>query len=317
MPAENMPADAQVAPTPETIAEPDAHPFFDEAAESGRSEYTTQPPAPEPAKKPKISHPRWVERAAIEQGFTDQDIEETPTEALQQRIYANSQRQAHEARQAAISSDVAGAARRQAAPEPVVNPEPEEDELLSEDDWDPKFVKKWNDRVRRDKERDQEIAELKAAAGQFRSSQAATTQQRFEAMFAKYPNLYGQGASHLLPANSPDLLRRQAVMSQIQLIVQGGRATTPETDFDLVHGGLFGALAASPPPPAAPPVDPTRKEFADAYANGGLARPTQRNSLPLPKGRAAAISALNNLRKEHANGDGVYHDDDPSDGLPD
>lgn len=328
MPATQTPPNAPNAqvgnPPTEPVETPEVlgvneHEFFDEPEE------VAQVPAPAPATvvpppppvPTKHTHPRWIERAAIEQGMTDEEIESTPPDALMQKVYNAQQKKVAEWRQSSTVADV-NAAKRPQPGQPAVPEVPQPAPTLAAPQladldpevWPAEFVEQWKAMKSIVKSQEETIAQLKQTAGQFHQSQQQSVQQRVDGFVGKFPQVY-------FPNGSIDTIRYQALWSALNNMPQGER-TTLENDVQRIHTALFGAIAppASPPPPPAPAVDPSRQDLADAYRNGGVNRPTQRNTTPLPKGVKSAVLAVQKLMQEQPNGDGIHHDDDPLDGLP-
>ncbi len=316
MPAENPEVVAPVVSSDEPNMAHDMEAFFGESEGAEvpppqDSAPAVQPPPPTPEKH---KHARWIERAAIEQGMSDEEIESTPTDALQQKVYASQQAAIKEAKRSA-ETRASLPERGQPKVEVPVVPSVEEESLeLDEADWDPAFVKKWNKLVGDVKAKDKEIAELKQLGGQVRQQQAQTFQQKMSSLFSTMPHVFGSGP---VEPDSAEEARQEAVLAKLNSLVAQGKHTTLDADFARVAKSMFGSIPA--PEAAKPKVDDTRQAVADAYKNGGLARPTSRNAAPLPKGRQAAIADVTKLMQQRStNGTGVdYEDEDVRDGLPD
>lgn len=332
MSIESAPAEV-VAVEPESVVLPPSvtghHDFFDEAEPEQKpaekvvapdSPTKPSPPTPPPAPVKQVhKHPRWLERAAIEQGMKDEDIESTPSEVLNQKVYEAQQRVIADARRGSASSD-ANQLVRQPKPQPVPEvPAEEEDLTLNADDWDPAFVQKWNKQQEKTKAIEKELAELRAIKGQVQASATASLEQKIDGLFAgsSMDHIFGAGSVRALEPNGAEYLRRSAVLREMHAIATSGRSQGIDADFQKVVTAMFGPIAPKAQPE--PKADASREEIKEAFRNGGLNRPTQRNNTPLPKGRQAAISAVESWKKDNSNGadTGVTHDDDPADGLPD
>lgn len=314
MPSENE-VEVPSVTVPESYPQSQPEEWFDDVHEEPRiptpeGSHPKQPPAsPPPAPKPKNSHPRWVERAAIKMGLSDQEIEEMPTELLTQKVFEASERKTQEAAAGAMKHD-----RGQEKPRVVEqDTKPVQDpyaglELDLNAGWDEGFVKTWTSLVERLKAQDAKIARLEGTANQFQAAQAQTVQQQIEGFFSKYPEVY-------MPGGERDDFRCETIMNSLNSFLRQGKATTLANDLERAHKGLFGSFSSQPVESPKPSVDPTREAIKEAYTNGGVTRPTQRNAAPLPKGRAAAIAAGDKYLQEHSVS-GVQHDDDPTDTLP-
>lgn len=330
MPTENTPASGTVqVPAVPPVVVPDDYPqttpedWFAEdevedtsaAAAVPAAAAKPAPVAPPPPPAPEThTHKRWVERAAIKLGLSDEEILTTPPDALEQKLFDMQERAAHEARSNALAADRRPAEGARAEGEPNRTPAPPVDKyakfaLDPDGGWDETFSKPWNAMVEHLKAQDAEIARLNGTAQQFQAREAATVMGQVEGFFSKYPDVY-------MPGGQRDDFRCEAVCNALNGFLRTGKQTSLLADLERAHKGLFGSTAASPPSPPPPPAaDSTREAIKDAFRNGGMVRPTQRNQTPLPKGRAAAIAAGNEYLKEHSL-NGVDHDDDPEDTLP-
>jgi hypothetical protein len=268
------------------------------------------PPAPAPAPQPETySHPRWLERAAIEQGMEDDAILTTPTDALTQKVYAAQQRKIADAHQQTVDREIRQAVKN--AP-PVEVPHVQEEDFSITDEeaagLEPWFVKKFNAMVAASKAKDDKIAKLEGLGQQFQQAQVQTFEQQFTGLCATRPDIFGEGP---IQPNSPQARKAQAVLQQLQTLQQ---RTTLANDWNTIVNDIFGSKQAAPP---APKVDQDREAIKSAYRNGGLSKPTQREETPLAPGRKLAeINLKKRFLAAQANGvnDDVYGDD-PRDSM--
>lgn len=281
--------DEQLKPTPETPVE---------------TPVETPPPPPEPVKH---KHSRSLERRAIALGLSDEVIESMSSEELSAKLFEMYERQVAEGRSAALASDSRSQPGKKQAPTP--EPEPPADpyaafRLDPNAGWDEGFMKQHEAMLAHMKAQDEKINRLEGGVNQFHQSQAMTTQQQVEAFFRSQPDVYA-------PDGQLDEARCEAIVNALIGYKNRGQQTTLQQDLARAHKSLFGAISA----PAEPKPNPALEQRKQEFREGAVTRPTQRNAVPLPKGREAAIAAARKYEAEHVM-NGVAHDDDPTDTLP-
>lgn len=131
--------------------------------------------------------------------------------------------------------------------------------------------------------------------GSDRRRTAGEVVTKFDKLFAKHADVYGDAPFEELDSSSSEFERRQAVYAALNRLPQDQR-TTLEKDFAKAHARLFGSVKPATPPAA--PKEPTPEPveipdpIAERFANGHALRPTQRNGKPEPKGARRATQAV-------------------------
>jgi hypothetical protein len=283
-------------------------------------------PVPKPVEKPAPAEPvvhkhsRRLLREATEFGIPQEEIDATPTEELDERVYLMRREAMAWARQQgqreileAIKSP-SHASSGTAPPEPGVPggtpahgsapaPGGSGDEIrlvADESDYDPeliggikKYLKKHDDEMKA--LRDQ-LAQLNAAEG--RRQQDTLTQQvdrAFADLGPGYEPYFGRGG--VSEIDEAALARRKALLTHVELAMKGKPGTLPKKIAEAAKllypvraGGSpaaeYGAGVTPSPRTPTPAPDPLAGE-KERWAGAGLAHPTHRES-PEPKGRAKA-----------------------------
>jgi hypothetical protein len=297
----DVPARPRRAPVVETPAPkpPEEFDAFDPSALTADPADATPEPEAEPeaapapvAEAPKVKvHPKVVVREALDWGILQSEIDATDTDDLRLAIYE---------RQRAFRLQQ----ERAKATPPEPKPEPEAEPALP---FDEKDYEGWGDGVKetlskRDqvikdlikaqKERDRELAEIKAHLQEQRSK---SIQQRLTALRKEHAAVFA--------ADPAGTAKWQAALSLLQ--VRGNELKRQnedhlEEDFAEVVSLLgFAPAAASPPPPppkpTAPEPTPEEQELAKRKAEwkaGQLAKPTARTAIELPPGEKKALRTL-------------------------
>lgn len=119
------------------------------------------------------------------------------------------------------------------------------------------------------------------------------TQQFDDAIASLGPSwepIFGKGRVHELKQDTPEFMQRQALAQRTVAAVQRG-AAIDATVFKLADAGwghIHNAIKGKSAAKAAPTPD------EEAWTQGGLLAPTHRSGAAEPKGREAAIKAVQN-----------------------
>lgn len=318
-PAKKIPSPAPVIlnPTPPTITD------FGDDEETVVSSPAAAPPAQAPAPPPVPEaptghvHDQQVLDLAARWGIDRDEAALYSREELRKELLR-------------LRREDTARAQAPAAPAPVPAPEP-----VAQIDWgthdapDGQGKRAWTDDdlspaiVKAFKDQQKEIAELKKQLAQVqgvtRQQVQAPLVQRVLAQVAKYGAFFGNAQPM---QGTPEHKRCLMVMQALDEFGRAGRAPNPEADVPEVMKTLFGldapaaAAPASPPPAPAPapvarPRDPELAAIEEGFRTGTVARPTNRNAPPLPKGeKAASAAAASFLRSKGIEPVGGFENDD-------
>ncbi len=230
--------------------------------------------------------PAYLVRMAKHAGFTDEEIQGIPPEALGLAVAA-----VHERRREDVverTHHEAADKARQGAASPPVPPQADEPFELPAEEYDDKLL---NVLKRQDKELKtlrQEIAQLRNVEV---SRQNETLTQKIDRLFdeSKADDRFGKGPGKKLAKDSPEMKRRLAVLREMETLGPGDI----EENFEKAVTTLYGA--APKPKPAPEKELEARKE---EWNRSGVARPTHRVGAPEQNGRGKAISAVEAKLKE-------------------
>lgn len=278
------------------------------------------PPArPVPPKDPvtgqfvKKTHPKWLERQARHLGISDEEIGEMETDSLGEAVTAT-MRFADEDRRARATDP-------QRPPEPTSTTEPAID-WGKDVDGTPYTERDYQgpvaDTAKRALALEKRVKELEGMVQSLLQNEGRRAQEqhydRVDQVFAdqpKFSSVIGTGPRHKLPKGGPALKRRAAVLAEAWRLA--GQNATEEQRLEKVPKVLeemFGDLVAAQPEPTPAPVQAAEVE---RWNNGATARPTHRAGAPEPKGRQAAVKAVQNILRERSqNGEEVQDEDFPS-----
>jgi hypothetical protein len=292
-------------------------------------------PAPKPVEKPAEpvvhKHSRRLLREATEFGIPQEEIDATPTEELDEKVYLMRREALAWARQQgqreildAIKSP-SHASSGTAPPEPGVPggtsahgsaPAPggpgEEITLTANDaDYDADLVAGIKKYLRQHADemkalRDQ-LSQLHAAEG--RRQQDTLTQQvdrAFADLGPGYEPYFGKGS--VSDIDEAALARRKALLTHVELAMKGKPGTLPKKIAEAakllypVQGGgspaaEYGAGVQPAPRTPTPAPDPLAGE-KERWAGAGLAHPTHREA-PAEKGEAKAVQTAANFMREN------------------
>lgn len=269
----------------------------------------TETPAPPP---PKPAHPSYLTRAAKQVGFDDDEIAGYTTAELKEavNIVAMTRQQDVKLRDAELSRqrDESGRFVKE-APEPDA-PFTLKDVGIDPADWNEETVgimtKALAPMMAQIKELKSELGSVKARE-QHRETNSALDQ--LDKLFSQNEAVFGVGSREDLDAESPEKVRRNAVIREMAAIPPNQR-TTMKKDFAKVSKAMFGTLA----PPK--PVEPVEEETPDpkGFLNGHTIVPTARVTKAEPKGVRLAEQNLAARLKQRAT---VAVDTTEFDELPD
>lgn len=279
-----------------------------------------QPSAPnaqrqEPSEEPlQQTHSRNLLRRAVETGFTDTEIDSTPSEELEERIYS---RQKEAIARAANSPQPNLSAREQVqspVQDEVVEPEPQYPEI--DKVLDPEIAAPLKAQLTA------QLKQLKAMEAKLIASEAREKQreenyqrqsrnQAIDKMFSKHAHFVGaQSVSEMHPED-PNLAKREAV---IALAIRDKSKRSDQEKIDHAISQLFGA-AQEPEVETPTRQVPTRqgqRPTPQEFANGGIPRPTQRKPAPelngVVRARKAVEERLAQLQEPGSNGTVDYDD---------
>ena len=232
------------------------------------------PPAPE---QPKVhTHSKRLVREALDWGFTQAEIDRTPTDQLDDLVYERQR-----------TYRLAQQQQQQAQQKPEVKAEPEPDIALPPEaaEYDENTRKVLKAVVAQPLK---EVAELKKQLAEMqerdKQREVRENQRVFAGLLDKHKTVFTDDAA----GNAKKL----AIIAYLQNVQQPAGL---ENDFEAGVKLLFGATPSPAPPAPAPKAEPEPDPLAEtkkAFAEGGLARPTERKEPDLPPGDARALRFL-------------------------
>ena len=284
---------APAAPTPADIE------FDVEAPESTPASTVVQTPEPEAPPAPvatddrqrdeagrflpkTYTHSKRLSRMAADLGIPQDEIEHTPSENLDDLVYYLNEQRLQLLQESRMTRQ-GEAAPQQAAPAKPVEEEP--DLGINEEDFDPRIYGVL-------KKLAQENASLKKEIGGIHQSNKTREQQQldfafdqaFAALSPAQQEFFGKG--RLGKLTPEQFSRRQAAVAVAKGDPRG-----------IVDAANILSPSAGTPAPAAPTngqsyVDETLAKRRTQWAEGGVAKPTNREGSPEPKGVAKAKKAF-------------------------
>ncbi len=257
-------------------------------------------------------HSKSLSKLAKDYGFSDEEIAESSSEQLHERIHdrhVERQRwQSDRAEQRYIQNTPDGASVAQtpvpqtsSAGQPqsgkVSDPSPESEPAFDRQQYDDGLVKVLDYLL--DKVKEVGILRLQVAQhhGHIQGQIVRTATQQYDEAYARHPALFGTKSFDKLDKKSPEMLKRYAIHNLITSEAFKGEKGTIQELVDKATGILFGTTEEEPPQTPIPrPRNgrPTPEE----WDSGGLARPTQRSSPPEPKGTRRAERAVSAKMRE-------------------
>lgn len=267
-------------------------------------------PSPEPPK-----HSKRLIRMATELGFSEDEINSTPTESLDEAVYAANRAALAEARQSTRAELAAPGRPRSlatgeflpaqpttpetSAPQQASTPTQTPETFLTDEDrqtFDPRLVQLLESQAK-------QIAELKQHIGALyqreNTRQLETFSQHVDRRFAEKKELFGDKPGRQMKFTEPETRRRQAVMALVEAMSKEGGNKSFDELFDAAVASIYGSVA---PPPVGNPTPPANGTAEKRWNEAALARPTHRTS-DEPKGEAKALKTAARYMQEHGIGD--------------
>lgn len=224
-----------------------------------------------------IQHTRTLYRHAVQTGFTDAEIDSTPSEQLQDLIFSR-QREMLERASQTPTPNVSAAEK----PAPVAEPEPEVSfgEFENEENLDPKLKGVLKGHLTAQLKALKAL-EAKLAAAEQREQQRVQAEQvrardnHIDKMLSEHAHFLGSASIAELHEGSPDLAKRRAVLG---LAAADKTKRSDKEKIAFAVSQLFGA----PPVESGvtPEPEPGARPSAAQWANGGVPRPTSRKPAP-------------------------------------
>ncbi len=266
------------------------------APTSSAPESDSRPRGPDGRFLPATKHSPRMKRMANELGLDDDEIEAKSPEQLEDVVYYLTKQALAAARENSIHRTVDQALDRngkEAEAEPPLQDQP----LLSdadldlgiadEADYNPEIIKAIKKAA---SSRDKRIADLEKRINvllereQVRANE--TMAEQIDRHFEKHAATLGHGRGRDMAPDSPDYLRRVAVLG----VVQRDKSKSPlSAKIDRAVEALYGVPAKSAAD-AEPRADQEKR--AKEWANGSLAKPTQRASEDEPAGPRKAERSI-------------------------
>lgn len=238
--------------------------------------------APPPEAAPQVqTHSKRLVRECLDWGFTQAEIDRLPTDDLEDRLYDRQR-----------TYRIAQQQRQQVEqPKPAPAPEPEIElppEAAGYSDAEKTLLRKLvKPTLDKSASLEKELAELKQ---QFAAQQARDNRRTFDAVLDKHKTIFTDDAA----GNA----KKSALIGYLSnLTEKTDLAADTEAGIKLLFGSAPAPVSPPPPPPPAPAVDPLaerKKEFAE----GGVARPTERVEPPPTQGEALALANLKKMLGE-------------------
>lgn len=263
-----------------------------------------------------FSHPRWLVDQASDLGYTQEDLDTTPTDQLGREISRLHKQLRQNTRQDDRAQTVE-TARGSVEPLP---PEPEKDELdfggVKDDEGSPFTEKHLHPGIAailkaQAKQLKDLKADLEAVKGYTQSKineENLTIAERIDNTFAKFndPRL-GKGSVDQLKPNSTELMFRRAILAKASEMA--GERSSKEAKLGKLEEAYKSLFGSSPPKaeePAAPSAPAgTSRITKEQWKNGAVNRPTQRKGAPEPRGVSKAEKAVaEKMREEGLSGEG-------------
>jgi hypothetical protein len=258
--------DPEPTPEPESPApSPSAAP-----ATSGTPVEAKAQPAPEEQPQPK-KHPEALALLAADLGISQDEIDAATSDGLAMAI-----------------RHVMRANAQKTEPKAEAEAEPDIDLGLDESQYEPGLIGAMKKLAR---ESAKEIKALKEELGQVRESEKARVSQEnarrvdrvFESLGPDFESHFGKGPGLELAPESAELARRVSVLNFARQM----KGDKPFDQKVKTAAGLLFPAAPKPTPPAAD-IEKILKDRQGEWQNGGVAKPTHRDTKELPKGPSKA-----------------------------
>lgn len=291
-------------------------------------------PAPEESEEPaEHQHPPRLVRLARVMGFSQADIDATPSEQLFLAVQQEQQIRDAERRATPRQPEPR---REEPRPAPTAPARPEEEEF----DFERDFEDGQGGTVRRkvklgdyDPLIQRLYTENKALRTRLEERDKAEGEREKKSMFARVDDafealgdekLYGSGSiEELYAAGAQEEITRRNAVAAAAGIQQGDSQRTIDRKIRAAHKAVYGAAPAreedaaeygARPAKNGKPARPTRRE---RWEGGVVARPTNRRGAALPRGNEAADQAIRDWMEEHGYDPGPRKSHALEDELPD
>ncbi len=273
---------------------------------------------PEPASRPRnpdgtfasavpsVTHPDRLIRQARDLGFDAAEVTQLTTAELRELVRdAYAERSSRDTFQAIQQSRQAEPSGSQPVAQPSQQPAPSDDLDFSIDEtqYTPEFVEtvknvgKTVHNVLAKKLKaleDQIVALTTHVRGTHEQTMREQIDDGFSQLGKEFENVFGSGAGNTLQKDSPEFIRRMAVLREIEANKKAGPIKQAIQKY---AKALFGLQAQ--PAKRSSAAEPAQTSEQDAWLEAALPRPTQRKVAPEPKGRALAEAAVAKAMREN------------------
>lgn len=251
-----------------------------------------------------VQHSRVLYRHAVQTGFTDQEIDSTPSEQLQQMVFDRQQEMFSKATQQQAPNV---SAIEKPAPKPEPEPVVDFGEFESDENLDPKLRGVLKGHLTEQLKKLKAIeARLEETAKREEAREKADKQRAFDnhidKVFAKHTDLVGSESISDLYEGHPNLDRRRDALA-LANIDKSKKSVQEKIDTAIAKlapsWGVTVQTETQQPQPGARPS-------AQQWANGGVPRPTQRKPQEevndVRRARQAVEQRLSQLTQPGSNG---------------
>lgn len=247
---------------------------------------------------PQYKHSRRLAAMARDMGIPEDEIASTPTEQLDDTVYhLFRQRREMANRNQRTDPD---------APATPAHQEPAEDhlDLPGAEDFDPRltgFLKR----------QAAELKSLKAQLADTAQREQGRAQESMGDRIDRYfdeekdEGRFGKGGRRSLTADSPEFLRRMAVLQAMDKMREGTEAQRFKKAMTLIYGSSKASSSKDP-------EDELEKRKRD-WEEGAVAQPTHRNGAAEPKGVKRAVKTAAAFMREN----GMAEDQEADPDMPD
>lgn len=255
---------------------------------------------PAPAEPAAPKHSGRLVRMARDLGLSDEEINSTPTEQLDDIVYHLNRQALQSAREASRTETFHQSQDRRAAPqeEPVAPEAPDEYGLdLDESQYAPGLVRALKEVAGKSKREIEALQkQVRSLEEREKNRQQESVTRQLDRLFEKAdkPTLFGKGGRHELAAEGPEYMRRIAVLSAMDRMKEGTLAEKFQRAVTMLYGQA--------PQPSEPANGNQLSDQQKRWNDAALAKPTQRQSEE-PKGEAKALKSAARYMRENGIGD--------------
>ncbi len=247
-----------------------------------------------------IQHSRTLLRHALQSGFTDQEIDSTPSEQLQELVFS---RQREQITRAATHNPTPNISANETPVAKVPEPEPQVDFVEIDKVLDPEVANPLKAHLTAQLKQLKAI-EAKLEAAEKREQQRVEQQRvaeqsnHLDRLLSKHSALLGEKPWHELTKSSPDWVKRHAVLTLAEADTTN---KSVQEKIDWAVSQLFGTPQVQPET-----TQGQGRPTAQDFANGGVPRPTQRKPAPeindVKRARQAVQQQLERMSQPGQNG---------------